>query len=101
MIPEAFALLQNYPNPFNPTTTLRYGIPKDALVTLTVYNVLGQKVTTLKSEIQNVGFHNVQWNGRNDSGSPVSTGVYFYRLEAKPVDGSETFSSLKKMLLMK
>jgi photosystem II stability/assembly factor-like uncharacterized protein len=100
-LPEAFALMQNYPNPFNPTTTIQYALPTDAYVTLAVYNILGQKVAVLRDEIQNAGFHNVAWSGRNEFGAQVASGVYFYRIEARPVDGSTHFTHLKKMLLLK
>jgi hypothetical protein len=100
-IPQTFALMQNYPNPFNPTTTLRYGLPKDARVNLSIYNILGQRVATLKDEIQNVGYYDVVWDGRNDFGSQIASGVYFYRIEAKPVDGGEAFTSIRKMLMLK
>ena len=100
-IPQAFAMMQNYPNPFNPTTTLRYALPKDARVTLSIFNILGQRVATLRDEVENVGYYNVVWNGRNDFGTPIASGVYFYRIEARPTDGSEAFSSIKKMLMLK
>jgi hypothetical protein len=100
-IPESFALMQNYPNPFNPTTTLRYALPKDARLTLSIYNILGQRVATLKDNVENVGYYDVVWNGRNDFGSQVASGIYFYRIEARPLDGSETFVSVKKMLMLK
>ncbi|MEK9138276.1 MAG: YCF48-related protein, partial [Bacteroidota bacterium] len=99
--PTSFALDQNYPNPFNPTTTLRYALPKDARVNLTIYNVLGQRIAVLSNEVRAAGFYDVLWNGRNDFGSQVASGVYFYRIEAQPVDGSETFTNLKKMLPLK
>ena len=100
-IPGTFVLMQNYPNPFNPTTTLRYALPRDARVTLSIYNILGQRVATLRDEVENVGYHDVVWNGRNDFGTPIASGVYFYRIEARPTDGSQTFSSIKKMLMLK
>jgi hypothetical protein len=100
-IPQSFNLMQNYPNPFNPTTTLRYGLPKEARVNLSIYNVLGQRIATLKDEVQNVGYYDVVWNGRNDFGSQIASGVYFYRIEAKPVDGGDAFTSIKKMLMLK
>jgi DNA/RNA endonuclease YhcR with UshA esterase domain len=100
-VPVAFALDQNYPNPFNPTTTLRYGLPRSSHVTLKIYNMLGQEVATLRDELQDVGFHEVVWNGRNNFGSQVASGVYFYRIEAKPADGSDAFTSIKKMLMLK
>lgn len=100
-IPTAFTLDQNYPNPFNPTTTIRYAVPKDATVSLKIYNLLGQEIATVVNDVKSVGYYNVLWSGRNQSGNQVATGVYFYRIEAKPVDGSPAFTSLKKMLLIK
>ena len=101
LIPDVFALEQNYPNPFNPSTTIRYALPKDAFVTLKIYNILGQEIISLREEMQNVGFHNVIWNGRNNAGQTIASGVYFYRLEARPADGAEPFVSFKKMLMLK
>jgi hypothetical protein len=100
-VPTTFALEQNFPNPFNPTTTIRYALPKDASVRLAVFNILGQEVVTLKNEVQGPGQYDVVWNGRNDAGSPVATGIYFYRLEARPTDGAEPFATLKKMVMVK
>ncbi len=80
-LPVKVELAQNYPNPFNPTTTIRFGIPQDGKVKLTVYNVLGQKVKELVNDSRNAGYYNVIWNGRCDRGTAVSSGVYLYRLE--------------------
>jgi photosystem II stability/assembly factor-like uncharacterized protein len=100
-IPTFFALDQNYPNPFNPTTTIQFALPVNASVSLKIYNLLGQEVATLVDESRQAGYHELQWNGRNQYGSNVATGVYFYRIEAKPADGGQPFTSLKKMLLLK
>ena len=97
----SYILAQNYPNPFNPSTTLRYALPKDARVTLTIYNILGQRIATLKDEVQSVGYYNVVWDGRNEFGSQVTSGVYFYRLEAKPTSSGDAFTSIKKMMFLK
>ncbi|MBM4160894.1 MAG: T9SS type A sorting domain-containing protein [Ignavibacteria bacterium] len=94
-VPTVFALEQNYPNPFNPSTTIRYQLPQSASVKLDIYNALGQKVRTLVSEEQKAGFYKVQWDGRDEGGRTVSTGLYIYRIQA----GS--FVSTQKMLLMK
>ena len=75
--PGAFTLEQNYPNPFNPSTTIRYGLPKSSHVTLSVFNTLGQRVATLVNENQEAGYHSVRFNGTG-----VSTGAYFYRIQA-------------------
>ena len=94
--PDAFALANNYPNPFNPATTIKYALPQAADVELTVYNVVGQPVRTLVAEHQNAGRYVVEWDATNDSGHSLSSGMYFYRLEA----GGE-FLETKKMLLLK
>jgi len=100
-IPTTFGLDQNYPNPFNPSTNIKYQIPSTGRVNLSIYNILGQRIATLKDEVQSVGYYNVIWDGRNDFGSQIASGVYFYRIEAKPVDGGEAFTSIKKMLFLK
>ena len=94
--PEAFALANNYPNPFNPATTIQYALPQAADVKLTVYNVAGQVVRTLVAEHQNAGRYTVEWDAANDSGHGLSSGMYFYRLQA----GGE-FREVKKMMLLK
>jgi len=78
--PVEASLDGNYPNPFNPSTTITYGIPTDGLVSLKIYNTLGQEVVTLVDGYQSAGYHSATWNGRNASGNTVSSGVYMYRL---------------------
>lgn len=95
-VPLAFALHQNYPNPFNPSTTLLYDLDVASHVNLEVFNVLGQKVSTLVDEFQQEGHHAVQWDGNDDSGAPVATGVYFYRINA-----GDNKVETKKMMLLK
>lgn len=80
--PVSFTLNQNYPNPFNPSTTIGYGLPEDAHVSLVIYDVRGKVVQTLKSEPQNAGWHNVVWNGETADGKSISTGIYFAKLVA-------------------
>ena len=79
--PEQFALEQNYPNPFNVSTTIRYQLPEPGYVNLTISNLLGQKVRVLISEMRPAGYHSVRWDGRNEAGRLVSSGVYLYRME--------------------
>lgn len=93
--PQRFSLSQNYPNPFNPRTSIRYALPQDAHVRLTVYNVLGQKVATLVDEYQIAGYKTVWWDGQDAEGNELSSGVYFYRLTAGE------FSEVKKMMMVK
>ena len=99
-LPDKYALFQNYPNPFNPSTTIHYALPTESHVTLGVYNILGQQVAQLRNEIEGAGSYEAVWNGSNGAGNPMASGVYFYRLDAKPVNGS-IFTSLKKMILLK
>jgi hypothetical protein len=95
-IPTEYNLAQNFPNPFNPSTTINFDLPKQSAVTLEIYDVLGQKVSTLVSgETMDPGYYHITWNGTNQSGSTVSTGIYFYRIVA------DKFTSLKKMMFLK
>jgi hypothetical protein len=95
-LPVQFNLEQNYPNPFNPVTTINYNLQKSSPVELTVYNVLGQKIRTLvSSKVQAMGSHSVNWDGRNDNGTQVASGVYLYQLKT----GDQV--EMKKMVLMK
>lgn len=82
LVPLEFALEQNYPNPFNPETTIRYRLDKSGAVKLEIYNLLGQKVRTLIDQTQNAGEHLAKWDGRDDAGHDVSSGVYLYRLQS-------------------
>ena len=75
---------QNFPNPFNPDTTIKYDLAESADITLQIYNVLGQVVRTLvASEAQNAGRYQIRWNGMDERGVPVSSGVYFYQISAE------------------
>lgn len=100
-LPSGFTLGQNYPNPFNPATTIQFGLPVAANVTVKIYNLLGQEVATLVDEFKNAGTFQAVWNGRNSSGTNVASGMYFYSLIAKSADGKSTFTNIKKMMLLK
>ena len=94
--PREFALHQNFPNPFNPDTTIKYDLSESADVTLQIYNVLGQVVRTLvASEAQNAGRYQIRWNGMDDRGVSVSSGIYFYRISAGE------FQNVRKLMLLK
>ena len=80
ILPQTVTLAQNYPNPFNLSTTIRYSLPQDAAVNLTIYNLRGQKVATVVDEYQSAGFQQVIWRGRDSFGNDVSSGVYFMKL---------------------
>lgn len=94
-LPTTFALRQNAPNPFNPSTRVDYDLPHATNVRMDIYNVLGQKVKTLVDGFQEAGFQSITWNGTNDNGSTVASGMYFYRIEA------DEFSETKKMMMLK
>ena len=93
--PISFRLHQNYPNPFNPVTTLRYYLPENGLVNITIYDMLGNIINQLVNEAQNSGYKSIQWDATNYQGQPVSAGVYIYRIEAGD------FRQTKKMILLK
>jgi hypothetical protein len=95
VVPVTFALHQNFPNPFNPITTLRYDLPSDALVTLSIYDMLGREITQLVNTTQKAGFKSVQWDAKDNMGRPVSAGVYIYQIQAGE------FIQTKKMVLLK
>ncbi|MBI3189058.1 MAG: T9SS type A sorting domain-containing protein [Ignavibacteriales bacterium] len=96
IIPSEFALEQNYPNPFNPTTVIRYQLSANSLVTLKVYNMLGEEVATLVNEFQVTGFKSQAFDA---SGLP--SGLYFYRISVGSQDGNLSYTDVKKLLLMK
>jgi hypothetical protein len=93
--PEDYALYQNYPNPFNPETTIRYQIPEDGHVRMEIYNAVGVKVRTLVDKVKTSGFYEVVWDTKDDRGQPLSTGIYFYRIECN------AFRKIGKMIYMK
>ncbi|MFQ6093580.1 MAG: FlgD immunoglobulin-like domain containing protein, partial [bacterium] len=97
-VPEDYALEQNYPNPFNPTTSIQYSVVSDQSlphVTLKIYNILGQEVRTLVDEPKEAGYYSATWDGKDDRGENVSSGIYFYSLHAGD------FGETKKMVLMR
>src|SRR6267143_3564828 len=101
-LPEHFSLSQNFPNPFNPSTTITYHLPFESRVTLRIYNVLGQEVKTLVDGFQEPGEKKVQWNGTNRNNRGVSTGVYFYEIEAAgKANPAVVFRQVKKMMVIR
>jgi len=107
-IPPAFSLEQNYPNPFNPVTTIRFGLPRSVNVNLSIYDILGRRVTVLVNEKRDAGVHDVKFDGRG-----LSSGVYFYRLQVRSLDPAAggtgepaagsggSFVQTKKLLLVR
>lgn len=94
-IPKEFRLEQNFPNPFNPSTVIRYQMPASSLVEIEIYSVHGQKIRKLVSAERAAGYHEAIWDGRDDAGRVVASGVYFYRVRA------DAFVDVKRMIALK
>ena len=95
IIPSQYTVYQNYPNPFNPVTTLRYDLPENGLVNITIYDMLGREVKTLINQTQDAGYRSIIWDATNDYGKPVSAGIYLYQIQAGE------YMQTKKMVLLK
>jgi flagellar hook assembly protein FlgD len=93
--PIKYSLSQNHPNPFNPITSLRYDLPNDGLVNITIYNMMGRIVKTLVNGSQTAGHKSIQWNATDDRNEPVSAGLYLYTIQAGE------FRQTRKMVLLK
>jgi hypothetical protein len=95
VVPVEFGLEQNYPNPFNPSTQILFSLPQAGKISLTIYNLLGQKIMALVDGPLSAGTHTVSWNGRDARGVQLPSGVYFYSLK------TSNFTATKRMILMK
>jgi hypothetical protein len=95
LLPTTYSLNQNYPNPFNPSTVISFQLPKQGDVEIKIYDAIGNEIKTLISEFRNAGRHNIMWNGDDNRGRKVSSGIYFYKISA------DNFSQTKKMVLMR
>jgi len=95
LIPTAYRLYQNYPNPFNPTTIIPYDLPEASKVSLKIYNILGQEVYNWNFRLQEAGKYQVAWDGTNNQGVPVGSGLYFVKLNAGD------YICSKKMILLR
>ncbi len=94
-LPMDFALLPNYPNPFNPSTTISYAVPGPAKVSVKIYNLLGQEVVTMFNDWQDMGLHEIVWDGRDQAGMQMASGMYFTILQSKGI------AKTRKMVLLK
>jgi flagellar hook assembly protein FlgD len=101
-VPDKFVLEQNYPNPFNPSTTIKFHLPEDSNIHLVIYDILGRVVHSLVSDASYpAGIHQVDWDGTNEIGNHLSSGVYFYRMKAVPVNGGKTFNDSRKLVYLR
>jgi hypothetical protein len=99
--PESFGLMRNFPNPFNPGTTITFDLPDESVVSLTVYSVLGERICTLLESRQVGGAHSIWWSGERESGGMTAAGVYFCRLEGRPVQGGPGFAQTIRLNFVK
>ena len=95
-IPQEYKLYSNYPNPFNPSTMIKFALPKESNVKLVIYNILGQRVKELLSEVLSAGYHETQWDASN-----ITSGIYIVKIDAVSIDGQSRYSKIQKMLLIK
>ena len=94
-IPNIYVLYENYPNPFNPVTTLRYDLPENGHVNITIYDMLGREIKTLMDQTQDAGYRSIIWDATNEYGKPVGAGIYLYQIQAGE------YMQTKKMVLLK
>ena len=95
ILPSSYSLQQNYPNPFNPLTEIKYQLPIDEFVEITIYDLMGRNVKNLMNQKHVAGFHSIKWNATNNSGELVSAGMYFYTIK------TNNYSQTRKMMLLK
>jgi hypothetical protein len=98
---STFKLYENYPNPFNPSTTIAYSLPEKSSVVVAIYDIQGRQIKSYTFSTQSAGDQRVVWNGTNDWGNPISSGVYVYRVRASSLGDGKTFDRSAKMLLLK
>ncbi|MGD0591653.1 MAG: FlgD immunoglobulin-like domain containing protein [Bacteroidota bacterium] len=99
--PEYFQIYQNYPNPFNPSTTIAYSLPARSSVVVTIFDIQGRQIKSYTFSAQSAGYQRVVWNGTNDRGNSLSSGIYVYRVIASSLGDGKTFDKSAKMLLLK
>lgn len=99
--PKNYELHGNYPNPFNPSTTISYSLAYDSNVEITIYDITGKAVKVFSENVQSAGYRNIVWNGNNQQGAKVSSGIYFYRFKASSLENETVFEKTAKMLLLK
>jgi len=99
--PEYFRIYPNYPNPFNPSTTIAYSLPEKSSVVINIFDLQGREIKSFTVGAQSAGYQKVVWNGTNERGNSLSSGVYVYRVSASSLTDGKTFVKSAKMLLLK
>jgi len=100
-VPDEYELLGNYPNPFNPSTTISYALPFQSSVELVIYDIMGRDIKSFNISSQSAGNQNIRWDGTNENGSPVASGIYLYRISIKSLENTETFVKTAKLMMLK
>lgn len=98
--PNQFSI-KSFPNPFNPETTIKYELPEQSHVQLTIFDLLGRKINTFKNQRKDAGFYSIKWDGRDENGNPLSSGMYIIHISAQSSESNETFSKSQKVVLLK
>ena len=101
LLPEKYDLSQGFPNPFNPTITLPYTLPDLSTVVIHVYDITGRRVATLKNQMEEAGYYQIRWDGKNISDKPLSSGMYIIQMTAKSMEDGELFTKAQKVVLLK
>ena len=100
-LPKTYDLSQNYPNPFNPETEIAFSLPDARFVKLVIYNILGQEVKVLVNDYRDGGSYQIKWDGTNNTGSRVASGIYIYRFRAEDGRKNVSFEKVRKMVFLK
>lgn len=100
-IPHEYKILGNYPNPFNPSTNIKYALPFDSNIELKIYDVMGREIRTIELLNQTTGYNEIMWNGKNNVGGVVASGIYIYILKATSIENFIEFSGSSKIILLK
>ncbi len=99
--PKEYTLLGNYPNPFNPSTTISYALPFQSSVELIIYDIMGREIKSFSIPSQSSGYQNIIWNGTNENGNSVASGIYLYRISSKSLENNEVFVKTSKLMMLK
>lgn len=100
-IPDHYVLNNAYPNPFNPVTTIKYDLPEQSQVQLTIFDLLGRKINTLKSQIEDAGYYSIKWDGTDENGNSLSSGIYIINISVQSLESKVMFTQSQKVLLLK
>ncbi len=100
-VPNEYLLLGNYPNPFNPSTTISYALLYQSSVDLVIYDIMGREIKSFNISSQSSGYQNILWDGTNENGNSIASGIYLYRISIKSLDNNEVFAKTAKLMMLK